>query len=224
MRLEYKLGQQRRGEETHAADDVGDGAVSGGESGGHSHSRWLMRCLCVSFVPLPARDDLIAVARMLPPKNLTICAVSVTSLGGFQMSAYEFLKRNFTVQSMFNVLFMNTHAASLEGAINGTCDFATARTGTLDVAVNDSTIDVGTFTVLTNINRTYAPTPFFPQFLSTPLYPEWPVLAMPWVPEALVQAFTVPLTALSILTNTPEATRTVVPRSPSPSAMSQWPS
>ena len=132
---------------------------------------------------------------------MTVCGVNPNAFGGWQIQLYQMILEGVELSRITSV-FKGKHELSLNASIvDKTCDFAVARTETLERQVKlGEYAEADFFTV-----GEKGPALNFPQHLSTVLYPEWPLASLKHVPRAIEQVVAVPL--LTISQNSSEATQ-----------------
>jgi two-component system sensor histidine kinase TtrS len=114
----------------------------------------------------------------LPGKHFA--AVNPTSLGGYLMARLTLKKRGIETENDFSMRFLNTHDAVVMAVLNKQVDAGTVRSDTLERMAADGLIDLSLIRVLNPQE-----VPGFEYRLSTPLYPEWPIAALPHTPQRL---------------------------------------
>jgi len=131
--------------------------------------------------------------------SVTMCGVNENAFGGWQIQLYELVLQGVDLSRIVPV-FMKKHELSLNASIvDKTCDFAVARTETLERQVKlGEYAESDFFTV-----GEKGPALNFPQHLSTVLYPEWPIASLSHVPRDIEQIIAIPL--LTLTRTTPEA-------------------
>lgn len=124
--------------------------------------------------------------------RVTMCGVNENAFGGWQIQLYEMILQGVDVTKVKPV-FLGSHEKSLNGTIvDKTCDFAVARTETLEREVGLGKYAGSDFFTVGE----KGPALKFPQHLSTVLYPEWPLASLAHVPRAIEQIIAVPLLTL----------------------------
>lgn len=116
-------------------------------------------------------------------RGKVIAAPSMAHMGGYRAQAYEaYLAGVRLPGDAREVLELGTHLQALQALLDGTADIAFVRDGILELAIREGQIQPGQLKV---INAQYHPD--FPFVISTRLYPEWPVFALPHVDERIVR-------------------------------------
>ena len=121
---------------------------------------------------LQGRDDIVNLADI---KGKTIAAAATSSLGAFQMQAYELLAHGIRLPN--NAKLIETgqpQRNAVDAVLKGEADVGFVRTGVLEELVELQLLDMRRIKLL-NAQRF----PDFPFVTSTRLYPEWPFAAMP---------------------------------------------
>jgi two-component system sensor histidine kinase TtrS len=129
------------------------------------------------------RKDNTDVEDLWDLKGRSMAAVDVTSFGGYLMAQREFEERGIDTSREMEVLFEGTHDAVVHAVLERRVDAGTVRTDTLERMADADLIELKQIKVLNAM-----PTDGFPYYLSTRLYPEWPMAALDHVPNKLVKA------------------------------------
>ncbi len=123
------------------------------------------------------------IAKLADLKGKTIAAPDTGSFGGYQTQAYELARAGISLAGETNLLITGMpHDRALFALMEGRADAAFVRTGVVEALIVAGRIDASQVAVL-NRRRSLG----FPFLLSTRLYPEWPIAAMPGVDEHLAQ-------------------------------------
>ncbi|MEW6676574.1 MAG: diguanylate cyclase [Pseudomonadota bacterium] len=116
-------------------------------------------------------------------RNKVVATPDVGSFGGYQMQAYELLGLDLDPATDMTIRVTGMpHDTALKALLDGRADAAFVRTGVVEALAQAGGLDlaqvkaVGTRLV-----------PGFPFLLSTRLYPEWPIAAMPQADPRLAQ-------------------------------------
>ncbi|MCX7192046.1 MAG: EAL domain-containing protein [Proteobacteria bacterium] len=122
-------------------------------------------------------------------RGKVIASPAEQSLGGYLMQRWSLYKQGIAIGDIARVQFtgMPQDKAVLE-VLSGRADAGFVRTGILENMAREGKIHLDQFKVL---NR--QPANYFPQLLSTDLYPEWPFAAMTNVPDEMVKQVTLAL-------------------------------
>mmetsp|Transcript_18159 Transcript_18159/g.55511 ORF Transcript_18159/g.55511 Transcript_18159/m.55511 type:complete len:737 (-) Transcript_18159:316-2526(-) len=154
------------------------------------------------------------------PQTMRVCAVKGGAFGGWHIQWYEMLKAQIDVDTHFGtgggdhaaflanvadeaangsdakvggVYFIGNHELALQYTmVNRTCDIGIARTETIEGQVEDG---VYTFNDVYTISDKQVELGF-PQYISTPLYPEWPLARLAHVPVDMEQVLSIPLLSM----------------------------
>ncbi len=108
-------------------------------------------------------------------------AVDPTSLGGYLMARLELMNQGIDAERDLRLEFFHTHDAVVRAVLAGRVDAGTVRTDTLERMSEAGLVDLHKIRVL---NPRIVPG--FPFRVSTALYPEWPMAALPHTPRRLV--------------------------------------
>ena len=123
------------------------------------------------------RGDIVALSDL---KGKTLACFSMTgSLGSYPAPALELLKVGIRLPDDAELLITGTpQDLAVEAVLSGTADAGFVRTGILEQMVAQGKLDLRQLKI---INRQELPS--YPFIVSTRLYPEWPMLALPHLPE-----------------------------------------
>lgn len=139
-----------------------------------------------------ARRDKADIQILADVRGKRVAAVGLYSLGGYLAAADVLRQSNIDLQSRQDVaslVFTGTpHANVVKAVLAGSADVGVVRTGVLEQLVERGELDAAQVRVL-NLQ----PSATFPQWLSTDLFPEWPMAAMPHTDADLVKQVTVAL-------------------------------
>ena len=122
------------------------------------------------------RSDKTNIQRLSDLRGKRITVSSMTSLGGYQMQAFEL--QQVGVQLPDDAQIIETgqpQDKAIQELLAGRADAAFVRTGLIEAMQREKKLDIGQLRI---INA--QPASDFPFVRSTRLYPEWPVAAMPW--------------------------------------------
>lgn len=111
-----------------------------------------------------------------------IAAPGVHFLGGFQTQVLELADAGIDVRRMNRVRFVDTHDRVVRSVLAGDSDVGFVRTGILEELAD---ADPGLMAGLKILNQQALAG--FPYVVSTRLYPEWPLVALPHVDEGDVR-------------------------------------
>ena len=121
-----------------------------------------------------------------------IATPSRQHMGGYRSQAFELFKAGVRLpQDVTSVVETETHQAALLAVLQGRADVGFVRDGIVERMLARGEIQPGQIRVLQPQSH-----PGFPYQVSTQLYPEWPVFALPGVPEKAVRHFAAALFAL----------------------------
>ena len=116
------------------------------------------------------------------------------SLGAFLMQNVECLQQGFDLTREAKILETGMpHDRAIEALLRGEAEAALVRTGVVEMLVREGRVRPGELRIINDQNL-----PRFPLALSTRLYPEWPLLAMPHVDEQAANAMTAALLQLPL--------------------------
>lgn len=124
-----------------------------------------------------ARRDRTDIRELGQLKGKTIAVVSTGSLGGYQAQALELLHAGVRLARDTRVLITEMpHDLVVTAVLHGKADAGFVRTGVLEEMVHEGRLDLEQLNILAGRKL-----PAFPYVLSTPLYPEWPFIALPHI-------------------------------------------
>jgi diguanylate cyclase (GGDEF)-like protein/PAS domain S-box-containing protein len=135
------------------------------------------------------RDDLTRLADL---RGHTVASVFRGSLGGYQAQATELLRAGLRLPQDLRLLETGMpHDAVVAAVLSGQADAGFIRTGLLEALAAEGRLDLKQVRVL-NPQRVSG----FPFLLSTRLYPEWPLAALPHADADLARRVAAALLAL----------------------------
>lgn len=115
-------------------------------------------------------------------RDKTIASPGVHFLGGYQTQVLELLDAGIDIRRVNIIRFLGTHDRVVRSVLSGDADVGFIRTSILEqMAEADSDL----FTRVKVLNRQRLAG--FPYVVSTRLYPEWPLVALPHVNERSVR-------------------------------------
>lgn len=118
------------------------------------------------------RADIRSIADV---KGKRIAVVGTGSLGGYQAQAYELAKTGIRLPADAKLLVTGMpHDSAVAAVIDGRADVGMVRTGVLEQMAAEKKVDLSRLKILNRENI-----PGFPAVTSTPLYPQWPFVALP---------------------------------------------
>lgn len=125
------------------------------------------------------RDDIEHLADI---HDKTIASPGVHFLGGYQTQLLELLDAGIDIRKINLIRFLGTHDRVVRSVLSGDADVGFVRTSILEQMAQT---DPDLFTRLKVLNRQRLAG--FPYVVSTRLYPEWPLVALPHVNERFVR-------------------------------------
>ncbi|RLW57368.1 MAG: hypothetical protein B6D69_00200, partial [gamma proteobacterium symbiont of Stewartia floridana] len=134
------------------------------------------------------RKENTALQRLSDLKGTSFGAVNPTSLGGFLMAKRELLSHEIDLDRQTTLHFFDTHDAVVDAVIRGEVDAGTVRTDTLEQMSASDLVKLHEIKVL-NLQTNQG----FPYLISTQLYPEWPLAALPHTPKSLGEKVSIAL-------------------------------
>ncbi len=140
------------------------------------------------------RKDRTDIQQYADLKNKHFMAVDERSFGGWMAGWYHLLLQGIRPDRDFSSLeFGGTHDAVVYAVRDAKVDVGTVRTDTLERMALEGKIKLDDFKVLGDHSKESG----FPFFLSTELYPEWPMAKLKHVDRALAERVTIALLQLS---------------------------
>lgn len=125
-----------------------------------------------------ARSDRHDIKRLEDLKGKRIAAVDRTSFAAFVLQYDILLQHGVDIDTDSHVRFLGfPQDLCVQAVLDGQADVGFARTGVLEAMAREGKIDLTRLRVL----RTAQP-PDFPFLVTTGLFPEWPLAAVPHVP------------------------------------------
>ncbi|WP_305043394.1 PhnD/SsuA/transferrin family substrate-binding protein, partial [Geoalkalibacter sp.] len=125
-------------------------------------------------------------------KGKRLASPALGSLGGYQMQARELARAGLRIPQDIQILETGMpHDRAVEALLDGRADAALVRSGLYEDMLKEGRLPPGKVRIL-NVQSL----PGFPHGLSTPLYPEWPMAALPQVDDALAARVASALLAL----------------------------
>ncbi len=122
------------------------------------------------------RSDKTNIQRLSDLRGKRIAISSMTSLGGYQMQAFELQQVGVQLPNDAQIIETGQpQDKAIQELLAGRADAAFVRTGMIEAMQREKKLDIGQLRI---INA--QPASDFPFARSTRLYPEWPVAAMPW--------------------------------------------
>ena len=114
------------------------------------------------------------------PESLTdlvgkkISAVSQSSLGGYQASAFELQKAGLRLESSVEIVLTGMpHSNAVDMVMNEKADAGFVRTGVIEALIGSGELKADDLRILNP--QTFKD---FDQYISTDMYPEWPFIAL----------------------------------------------
>ncbi|WP_374674878.1 EAL domain-containing protein [Ideonella sp.] len=112
-------------------------------------------------------------------------------LGGYQAQALELLERGIELPRDAELEVLGSHDQVVHAVLAGRVDYGFVRTGVLEELARQGAVDLRPLVVLNPQHP-----PHFPYKVSTRLYPEWAVVALPHVDQRQVRRIASSLMAL----------------------------
>mgnify|MGYP002776318955 CR=1 FL=1 len=127
-----------------------------------------------------ASDNSISTLANLRGKRIATSLID--SLGSYQMQALELLQQNIHLPADAQIMEVGLQDKAINALLAGSADAAFVRTGVIESLQQEGNLDLAKLRILNPQQQTN-----FPYALSTRLYPEWPLAAMPWTDEDLAR-------------------------------------
>ncbi|WP_127471354.1 EAL domain-containing protein [Thiomicrorhabdus aquaedulcis] len=138
---------------------------------------------------LAHRDDITTLKHI---KGKLVAGASTTSLGAYQMQAFELLQHGIRLPRDAKVVETGQpQRNAIDAVLSGRADVGFVRTGVIEDLVKRGELDMSRLKLL-NAQRY----PDFPFVTSTPLYPEWPFAAQPFVNKDMARQVSSALLAM----------------------------
>jgi PAS domain S-box-containing protein len=131
------------------------------------------------IVRLATRTDLASLADL---RGKRIAVSKKESLGGYQAQAFELLQQGIEPEDFVVMETGMPHDQVIDAVLSGEADAGFVRTGLLEGMSREGKLDLRRLVVIKAPN-----TPNYPLLLSTRLYPEWALAAMPWADADLAR-------------------------------------
>ena len=107
-------------------------------------------------------------------KNKKIAVPSLKHMGGFRAQAYEFYKNNQDAIKENEFVYVNIHQEGIQKVLKNEVDVAFVRDGIYEKMLADKTLDANDVKIINEQKNSNHPFK-----ISTTLYPEWPLFALP---------------------------------------------
>lgn len=147
------------------------------------------------------RSDTSSINELIDLKGAAIAATSIASFGGYQTQARELIKAGLDLSQDISLQQTGMpHDKVVAEVLSGRAQVGFVRTGVLESMAHEGRLDLARIKVLNPQSW-----PRFPFSVSTRLYPEWPMVAMPQVDADLKRRVTAVL--LSLPEQYPDAAR-----------------
>ncbi len=139
------------------------------------------------------RADRTDIQSMQDLRGRTFAAADARSLGGWHAAGREFHDHGISPTDFQSLVFAGTHDQVAHMVMAGQADAGTVRSTQLERMAREGRLDLKDIRVLNATEDTY---PLYPYLLSTRLYPEWPLAALPCSPNELNKQIAVALLEL----------------------------
>ncbi len=137
-------------------------------------------------------------------RNKTFGAVNPDSFGGYLIALYELHKLGIYERDFKEIKFFGTHDAVVMAVLKGEVEAGTVRTGILERMIENNKISEQDLKILNQ--KTY---PDFPLYISSSLYPEWPILALERIPQEVIKSFAKALLEIEEKSNLAKSTEAI---------------
>ncbi|HRF57800.1 MAG TPA: PhnD/SsuA/transferrin family substrate-binding protein, partial [Campylobacterales bacterium] len=125
-------------------------------------------------------------------KNKTVAIVGKVNLGGYRAQAYELKKIGINAEKETKAIIKTkTHQNCIKAVLTGQADVAFVKNGIIEKMVKNGELNISDIKVINKQTSKY-----FPNIHSTPLYPEWPVFALPHINEQTIRRLATALYAI----------------------------
>jgi signal transduction histidine kinase/DNA-binding response OmpR family regulator/ABC-type phosphate/phosphonate transport system substrate-binding protein len=157
------------------------------------------KSLAGTILVLAERNDINGLSDI---KGKTIAIPGYAFMGGYHAQAYELHQANIHLpDDVKEILVKGDHYSVITSLLTAEADVGFVRDGILEHMVQTGQLDLNTLKV---INAQYGLNT--PNQISTRLYPEWPVVALPHVPEGIQRQVSSLLLTLESNDNNAKAT------------------
>ncbi|BCB26830.1 hypothetical protein SKTS_17160 [Sulfurimicrobium lacus] len=108
-------------------------------------------------------------------RGKTLATIGTSSLGGYQMQAYELTRKSVRLPQDARILTTGMpHDQVVAAVLAGRADAGFVRSGVLENMASEGKLDLNRLKILNRQDK-----PDFPLQVSTRLYPEWPFASLP---------------------------------------------
>ncbi|WP_224983835.1 PhnD/SsuA/transferrin family substrate-binding protein [Geomonas agri] len=122
-----------------------------------------------------AMADRADIRNITDVKGKRIAVVGTGSLGGYQAQAYELAKNGIRLPEDGKLMVTGMpHDSAVAAVVDGRADVGMVRTGVLEEMAAEKKVDLSRLKILDRKTL-----PGYPVITSTPLYPQWPFVALP---------------------------------------------
>jgi|GEM_PF-5902582 len=122
------------------------------------------------------RADRQDITKLDDLSDKTIAAIGSQGFAGFQIQQYQFYRKNLEPPGDSHMLFTGQpHDKVIRAVLNHQADAGYVRSGVLESMVEKGDLSLSQFKIINRQNL-----PGYPFMSSSPLYPEWPLAAMPY--------------------------------------------
>lgn len=140
------------------------------------------------------RADNLKIQTLADLKGERILIPGTRFLGGYQTQAYELLQAGIRLPRDAQVIEAGSHDAVIKKLLNNEGNVGFVRTGIIEELIAEGKLDQSLLRIVTP--REYK---FFPYLVSTRLYPEWAMVAMPHIKKDRLRKLAVALMTLDPL-------------------------
>ncbi|QPK63186.1 PhnD/SsuA/transferrin family substrate-binding protein [Methylomonas sp. LL1] len=138
------------------------------------------------------KADRAGLNRLADIRGKTIAVTERGSFGGYQMQAYELVRHGVNISQEAKLLITDMpHDKVVRAVLDGRADVGFVRSGVLEAMAQEGNINLADFKILNEQRQ-----PGYSTLLSTRVYPEWPIAAMPHVDIGLAGKITAALLTL----------------------------
>lgn len=137
------------------------------------------------------RADSPIVRTLADLRNIRIAVPATGDLGGFLTQAYELLQADIRLPDDARLDVAGNHDEVISRVLSGRADAGFVRSGVIEQLSEGGQLDLASIRIINRQNL-----PGFPFIVSTRLYPEWPLVALPHLPDNTVRKVAAALLAL----------------------------
>ena len=128
------------------------------------------------------RADQPSIQRLEDLRGRVVAVPGRRFLGGYQAQHFELLEAGINLPQVATVVEVGSHDATVQAVLEGRAEVGFVRSGVLEALQQEGQLEPGALRVL-HVQSLGS----YPYAVSTRLYPEWPVVALPHLDAAVVR-------------------------------------